>query len=158
MFATHPTIALDPIPGFPGYLANRLGIIFSVKTRDRLARPLNLHQNDKGYLRVFLRLNKCTSRRYVHRLILETFVGPCPLGMECLHGPGGKLDNSIGNLRWGTPIENRLDWNSNGNGKLGPADIPAIRVMRPADAARKYGISRQHVWAIKNRFSWEDIP
>jgi len=29
--------------------------------------------------------------------------------MECLHGPGGKLDNRLVNLRWGTSAENSAD-------------------------------------------------
>jgi hypothetical protein len=42
----------------------------------------------------------------VHRLVLASFIGPCPDGMEALHGPGGKLDASLANLSWGTRGQN----------------------------------------------------
>lgn len=42
----------------------------------------------------------------VHRLVMLAFVGPCPPGQEVLHGPGGKLDNRLVNLRYGTHIDN----------------------------------------------------
>lgn len=45
----------------------------------------------------------------VHRLILETFVGPCPEGMECCHLNGDPQDNRLENLRWDTPTANAKD-------------------------------------------------
>jgi hypothetical protein len=44
---------------------------------------------------------------YVHRLVLEAFVGPCPEGCEALHGPGGPLSNCLGNLSWGSRSQNQ---------------------------------------------------
>jgi hypothetical protein len=46
---------------------------------------------------------------YVHRLVLEAFVGPCPPGMETRHLNGDPSDNRLVNLAWGTPSENNLD-------------------------------------------------
>ena len=67
--------------------------------------------NNTGYRTVIL--NKAGTRpksTFVHRVVLETFEGPPPEGKtQVLHGPGGKLDNSPGNLRWGTPLENEQD-------------------------------------------------
>jgi hypothetical protein len=47
--------------------------------------------------------------KYVHDLVLRAFVGPPPLGMECLHGPNGQLNNRLGNLSWGTRCQNMMD-------------------------------------------------
>ena len=47
--------------------------------------------------------------RFVHRLILEAFVGPCPEGMECRHLDGDPGNNRLENLAWGTPEENHAD-------------------------------------------------
>lgn len=47
--------------------------------------------------------------KYIHRLVLEAFVGPCPDGMEALHSDGNKTNNNVDNLRWGTPSENNRD-------------------------------------------------
>ena len=43
----------------------------------------------------------------VHRLVLETFVGPCPDGMECDHVNRNRSDNRLQNLRWIPHNENQ---------------------------------------------------
>lgn len=52
----------------------------------------------------------------IYRLILEAFVGPCPLGMECCHLDDNHANNALSNLRWGTKEENQIDAIRNGNG------------------------------------------
>jgi hypothetical protein len=165
MLPDYPTVTLDPIPGYPGYLANRLGIIFSVKKGPN-AVPLRPGIDPEGRLYVCIIVDSKKIYRKVHRLILETYSGPCPPGMECLHGPGGRLNNSINNLRWGTKKENAADklrdgtnnhGTRNGNAKLSPDDIPIIRSMKILDAARKFGISFQQASRIKNHKQWSHI-
>jgi hypothetical protein len=161
-----PTIQLDPIPGYPGYLACRLGAIFRFKTRKRVARPLTPVLQPSDYMRVCLSINKSKYQRYVHHLILETYVGPCPPGMECLHGPGGRRDNSVENLRWGTHRENIADRERDGTtvrgerhprAKLTTEDIHEIRNMRPMDAARRFGIDPSYARKIKAGKFWSHI-
>jgi hypothetical protein len=79
--------------------------------------------SDKGRVRVrggarvalwddgkYLRVKIGRTPRHVHRLVLETFAGACPPGMESLHGPAGRLVNWWPeNLRWGTHAENEAD-------------------------------------------------
>ncbi len=55
----------------------------------------------KGYLRIRIG-NTIYS---VHRLVLETFVGPCPEGKTCDHKNRVRDDNRIENLRWATASE-----------------------------------------------------
>ena len=45
----------------------------------------------------------------IHRLVLETFIGPCPEGEVCRHLDGDKRNNSLNNLCWGTLKENTQD-------------------------------------------------
>lgn len=45
----------------------------------------------------------------VHRLVLLAFVGPCPAGMNVRHGPGGRRDNRLANLSYGTFAQNTHD-------------------------------------------------
>jgi hypothetical protein len=45
----------------------------------------------------------------VHTLVLTMFVGPAPEGLECCHGPGGRHDNCLDNLRWDTRQANADD-------------------------------------------------
>lgn len=62
-----------------------------------------------GHLYVSFQKDGAAHRRQVHRLVLESFVGPCPPGRECLHGDGVPTNNALANLRWGTRTENQLD-------------------------------------------------
>jgi predicted XRE-type DNA-binding protein len=42
----------------------------------------------------------------IANLVLEAFVGPRPVGMQCCHGSRGALDDSLDNLSWDTPSNN----------------------------------------------------
>jgi HNH endonuclease len=46
--------------------------------------------------------------RYVHELVAETFIGPCPIGMAVIHRNMNTLDNSAKNLEYVTLEEYRL--------------------------------------------------
>jgi hypothetical protein len=49
------------------------------------------------------------SRRKVHHLILEAFVGPRPEGLKACHNNGDGHDNRLDNLRWDTQANNIAD-------------------------------------------------
>lgn len=73
----------------------------------------------KGYLTVGLTDGSGRVKiESVHTLVLEAFVGPCPLGKQCCHWDDIKLNNRLSNLRWGTPKENSKD--AQRNGRSGP--------------------------------------
>lgn len=101
------------IDGFEHYEVSNLGRVRSWRHRykGRRQSPKVLKQFKVGkYLAVILcRGVREHAKRYVHQLVLETFVGPRPEGMEVRHGPGGRYDNSLGNLCWGTHAENMAD-------------------------------------------------
>jgi hypothetical protein len=102
------------IPGFPGYEITRCGMVWSkprvgsYQIRGRKGGWLKA-QKHKEYLRVGLCVKGKRYHRYVHRLVLEAFVGPCPEGLECRHLNGVGTNNHLGNLKWGTQQENRQD-------------------------------------------------
>ena len=48
---------------------------------------------------------------------METFIGPCPAGMEARHLNDVKKDNRLENLRWGTHGDNVQDAYNNGTKK-----------------------------------------
>lgn len=62
-----------------------------------------------GHLLVSLYRNGHGTTRAVHRLVLESFVGPRPRGSECRHGNGQASDNRLANLAWGSRSENHRD-------------------------------------------------
>lgn len=66
---------------------------------------LTARPDKDGYLRV-----KVNGRRVpVHHVVMDAWLGPCPPGQERRHGTGGNQDNSVGNLCYGTHLENEQD-------------------------------------------------
>lgn len=97
------------IPGLPERFASEDGKIY----RKYLDRLIEIHPspNNRGYLRVGLHGKKYL----VHRLILLTFVGPCPNGCMGLHKDDNPLNCNLSNLYWGTRHDNYIDMLRNGN-------------------------------------------
>jgi NUMOD4 motif len=125
-----------------------------------------------GYAQVGLSRAGVQKTFNVHILVLEAFVGPCPPGQEARHGPGGKSDPSLANLRgWGTRKENFADRIEDGQGnrgerhglaKLTTAVVLEIRARvaageRQADVARDLGVGPGNVWVIIHRKNWQHI-
>lgn len=79
--------------------------------------PLKATPTGQGYLQVTLSDGGRRAARYVHRLVLETFVGPCPPHHETRHLNGERGDNRLANLTWGSLDENLRD--KAAHGKLG---------------------------------------
>jgi len=105
---------MKDIPGFPDYAITRDGRVWSKPRKDskgcfRKGRWLKLHLCGKGYLFITLYKKQKIHYKYPHRLVLETYVGPCPKGMECRHLDGNPLNNNLDNLKWGTYQENKND-------------------------------------------------
>lgn len=78
-------------------------------------RALRQYPNSKGHLKVWLIRDGYRSHPYVHSVVLEAFVGPRPVGQQGLHFDDIPSNNSLENLRWGTPTENLRDCIRNGN-------------------------------------------
>lgn len=129
-----------PVAGFDGYFVTDDGRVF---------RELSLSpQRRTGHLTVVFNVDGRQYRRSVHRLVLQAFVGPCPGGMECLHGDGNPRNNRLPNLRWGTRRENRVDMIRHGRSgrKLSDEQVAWIRWLHARGAsltgiAAKYGVS-----------------
>ena len=102
--------------------------------------PLRQKTNSYGYRVVGLREDNDKHKFvFVHVLVLETFVGPCPPGMQCRHLDGNRQNNRRKNLVWGTHAENEADRVRHGNllrgsrhgmSKITEADISEIRRLR----------------------------
>ncbi|MDR3748086.1 MAG: HNH endonuclease [Acidobacteriota bacterium] len=59
-----------------------------------------------GYLKVELFNNGTPCSRYVHRLVVEAFIGEIPAGLEVNHISGQKVENYIENLEVVTQAKN----------------------------------------------------
>jgi hypothetical protein len=157
-----------PIPGHLGYIATRYGKILS--TRCAQGVPLRILQGQKhpksGHLRASLLIGKCKecggrsyALRFVHHLILETFVGPKPNGGVCRHLNSDPSDNRVNNLAWGTPQENMDDrarrglyhrGEKNRGAKLSDEQVVEIRLLRREGwtlsmLAARYGMSQSQM-------------
>ena len=102
---SNPRERWKDIPGTQGrYQASTLGRIRSTGVRGKVRVP---YKTRPGYCLV----NLCPRRKQtksflVHRLVLATFRGPPPKGLQCDHKNGIRHDNRLSNLRWVTPSTN----------------------------------------------------
>lgn len=154
-----------PIPGQPGYFAVEDGRIWSDKSSTYL-KP-NSSGGRKYQSVIFGRDSSGKRKRlYIHRLVLISFVGPCPDGMECRHLDGNPSNNRLDNLQWGTKIENMVDRKRHGREakrqrsgryKLTQAQVDEIMALRigphewlmpMAVIASRYGIHKNTVSKI----------
>lgn len=159
--------AWKPIPGYEGlYEVSDLGRVKSLAkalhssrwggVRKWPEKVLKANANGSGHLYVRLWKDKRQTKSYVHRLVLEAFVGPCPEGMEALHHDDDPTNNILGNIRWGTRSENMTDMVRNGknhnaskthckrghllegNNLYGPTLKAGRRECRSCQSARRY--------------------
>lgn len=100
---------MKTIPNFPDYQITKDGRVWSKPRmsaqKHKIGGQWLKPRNRMGYPAVQLQRQTCS----IHRLVLETFIGPCPDGMECRHLNGIRTDNHLINLCWGTHSENQFD-------------------------------------------------
>lgn len=125
-----------------------------------------------GYLSIRFYKQKTFKQFFIHRLVLQTFVGPCPPGMECRHLDGNPTNNRLCNLCWGTRSENQHDrkrhgttWRGNQKGEKNPGskltnrDIIFIRNsdLSEKQLAFRFNVQQSAINRIKNRKRWRHI-
>lgn len=178
------TTKFHPIPGHDGYEITRDGQIRSYwrpggtgginQGRFKLDKPrlLSPGPDKKGYLVVNVRDNAGNRKlRKVHSLVLLTFRGPRPNGKESCHKDNDKINNRIGNLYYGTPIQNKADavkagrhafGSRSGRAKLTEGDIPTVRRMilegfTQQHIADIYNVSKPTIQAIAEQRTWRHV-
>jgi len=159
------------IPNFPGYYATPSGDIWSGPKKTFSGyRKLKLLRVRHNYLCVDLCRDNKKSRRWVHRLVLETFISPCPDGMECCHNNDVSDDNGLENLRWDTHSENGRDVYRNGrrsnvgeknpSAKLNGLQVRIIRrllelnTLTQTEIGNTFGVGNRNISCIKRGVSW----
>lgn len=104
-----------PVVGFPGYEVSDYGRVrswlntggYGHRAEPKI-RKVTAHKNG-GHLWLALRSGGKYQYRFVHRLVLEAFVGPCPTGQEGCHRDDDPTNNHLSNLRWDTRPGNLAD-------------------------------------------------
>lgn len=110
-----PTERWLPVVGWEGiYEVSDHGNVRSLDRQNAAGRrtkgqPMKTFNDGTDHLQLVLAGRGKPARRFVHRLVLEAFVGPCPEGQEGCHGDGNGLNNHLSNLRWDTRSANKLD-------------------------------------------------
>lgn len=96
----------------------------------------------KGYARIHLHKNGGRKVYSIHRLVLKSFIGPCPKGLLAGHLNDIKTDNRLENLAWMTPSENqKLSFI---NGRIAPKarDHPMFGKYHSNESRRKMSLAR----------------
>jgi hypothetical protein len=172
---TTSTVRYVEIEGSPGYRIGDDGLVQTSRHADGRGRyhlgpwkTLKSSPLKSGHMRVSL---GNSNERYVHVLVLNAFVGPCPEGMECRHLDGNPGNNHLWNLAWGTRKENYEDSVRHGTAVIGieqfnrvldETDVRAIVGLcqsgQTMDAvAGKFGVHPTNVHAIMTGRSWSTV-
>ncbi|MCC5628497.1 HNH endonuclease [Nostoc sphaeroides CHAB 2801] len=159
---------MKDIPGYEGlYAVDEEGNIYSLNYRRQGETQILKSFNDRGQRRlVELFFNGVGQKLSVHRLVLLTFVGECPEGMEACHNDGNPFNNRLDNLRWDTKRNNTLDRVNQGTQntlKLNPASVLEIKrllfegEMTHVEIAQLFGVSQAIISCIAKGKTWRHI-
>lgn len=109
-----------PVVGYEGlYEVSDLGRVRSMARPGTRGGVLRGNPGKYGHQTVCLSRGGDLAYLQVHRLVLEAFWGPCPVGHETRHLDGDATNNQLHNLRWGTPLENAEDRQQHGTQRRG---------------------------------------
>ena len=163
-----------PVVGHEGrYEVSSLGRVRSLKGWKMAGQMMKVRVCYHGYARAYLSTNgKCKSI-YVHRLVLEAFVGPKPSRKhQSAHNDGNRTNNTLANLRWATPTDNARDRIRHGtylfgetgtSAKLTACEVIEIRrlcskhEMQMKEIAALFGVEPSTIYAIRTRKSWKHL-
>jgi hypothetical protein len=149
------------IPSYPNYEVSNTGLVRNLKNKHILA--FNTKKGKHPYQRVHLSLQGKSKYVLVHRLVLEAFVGPCPLGCQTLHLDDNPKNNHLSNLKWGTPKENHKTINrkgsANAKARLSIEDVVNIRNSndKHCNLARQYKVTATTIQNIRNHKLWSHL-
>lgn len=159
------------------YIVSNMGQVQRILNRYGNPSQRILRQTPDGnnYLQVTLCKNGIRKKHKVHKLVLISFIGPRPLGLQCRHLDGNKQNNKLTNLKWGTRSENEKDkikhgtfnhrsplGSKHGMSKLTKKDVIKIKIMLNSCEnqhviADIFGVHHSNISCIKRGITWRHI-
>lgn len=145
------------------YEVSDLGRVRNITTGTVLKPIIKPPMNYRWYR---LRIDRTTGiDRYIHRMVLETFVGPPDPGNHGRHLNGDTSDNRLKNLAWGTPKENKADDLRLGTRMRGERQYRALLTEEAAreikhssasdeELADRFGVHPMTVRSVRRGLSW----
>lgn len=149
-------------PSDPRYDVSTLGRVRNRAT-GRVRKPVAAMN---GYMTLVFSTPDGHVARYVHRMVLETWVGACPEDQEVSHLDGDRTHNHLTNLKYETTKENHhrkiehgTDYNSDRNpaAKLAWPQILEIRASTESEEAlaARFGVTRATIGRARRGESWK---
>jgi len=140
-----------------------------VRRGKRILKPQSASTQRSYYqVRIFNGIDKLGKLHYVHRMVVECFIGKIPKGMEVNHINADTKDNRVENLEIVTKEENLADFYISGNSlnkgqsKLTKDDVHNIRYVWTDDTiasiARRLNVTRNSVYRVRKRETWNFVP
>lgn len=165
------------VPGFEGkYQVTECGRVRSLERIRRTTKGLQRWPGRElcpfvdttGYLYVNLSDGARAKKTAVHRIVLLTFVGPAPDGMQACHNDGNRENPALANLRWDTIKANSADRVRHGtqvrgergsHAKLTEAQAVEIkgRGGSSKQLAKEYGVASSTIRAIRIGKNWRHL-
>ena len=160
------------IPGFPSYSITKTGRVWSNHSR----KWLKLGVDKQGRITTWLWREGRQYQQFVHRLLLQTYVGPCPVGMMSMHKDGDETNFRLDNLQWATMVQiaqARIDRGTNympdtrgerqGCSKLTEDQVHEIFSMYRTGRylqrtlAELFGVTQSNISCIVTRKTWQCV-
>jgi len=159
---------------FPWYDVSNLGRIRSWRNKKDIncgphCLKTSLANNDR--FRISPRKNGKAFHRHIYRLVLETFIGPCPEGMEGCHNDDNHWNDRLWNLRWDTQAANSRDQQRNGKQVKGEQHWASILTEKQVveirqryangekaiNLAKEFGVAKVTIIHIKSGKLWKSV-
>jgi hypothetical protein len=161
------------IPGYEGwYQVSSFGKAKRSKggPSTRPGREMKPWTDSGGYLQVELHCGEMVKTESVHKLVMISFLGVPPPGLEINHIDGNKKNNYISNLEYVTKSQNIRHayktgsispkrGESNGNSKLSLREVEEIRKRSAAGdrmvvLSKEFGVGRTEIYNIVRGKTW----
>jgi hypothetical protein len=153
---------MKPIKGFKNYSITKNGQVFGAYG---IIAPIH-----GIYLSVTIYKNKKRYQKYIHQLVLETFIGPRPNKMEANHKDGNKHNPKLKNLEWITKSKNAqhaiaigLKTIGKPNAKLKPEEVWLIKkllktkIVTQTLISKIFKVHKTTISDIKHQRKWINI-